>query len=441
VNQQGERIQGFDVNTLTVIANESYESFASNLQSEIESATGVRFGIVEKHLFAAIITEGVDGQVTALGRERSEALWKYLKEKKLIDDNGKVLDTLRRALRDGALKLPSEFKAQYSQIIENLRKVSGRLDIKDAGERKPIPLNDAIYKSVEFKELWNRIKRHTTYRVEFDDEKLIKKCAHALQKALTGEQQIKSARLQWITATLDVTQSGVTATKTSMTSPITLKEEDIVLPDLLTELQNRTQLTRRSIAEVLTGSERLDDFKLNPQQFIEVTTDIINRQKNLILTEDENGIKYQQMSEDDYYCQKMFEREELMGYVGNMLQNTKKSLFTSVICDSDVEKKFAEDMDINEAIKLYAKLPGWFKVPTPLGSYNPDWAVLVELDGQQHLYLVVETKGSLFGEDRRATENFKIHCGKKHFDALATGENPAHYTVENSVENLLDLQC
>lgn len=439
VNQQGERLQGFDVNTLTVIANESYESFASNLQSEIESATGIRFGIVEKYFFAAITTEGADGQITALGKEQSEALWEYLKEKKLISENGKVLDTLRRALRDGTLELPPKLNAQHTQIIENLRKVSGRLDIKDASERKSVPLNNEIYQSVEFKELWNRIKRRTTFRVEFDDEKLIRKCAHALRKTLMDD-PIKSASLQWIKAVIDVTQSGVTTTKTETTSTVMLQEQDIVLPDLLTELQNRTQLTRRSIALILTGSERLNDFKLNPQQFIEVTADVINRQKNLILMEDENGIKYQQLSEDDYYRQEMFEREELTGYVGDMLLNTKKSLFTSVIFDSGVEKKFAQDMDIHEAVKLYAKLPGWFKVPTPLGSYNPDWAVLVELDGQQRLYLVVETKSSLFEEDRRSAENFKIQCGRKHFEALATGDNPVRYTVENTVEKCLDMR-
>lgn len=205
---------------------------------------------------------------------------------------------------------------------------------------------------------------------------------------------------------------------------VVLDEADIELPDLLTDLQDRTQLTRRTITSILTGSGRLDDFKRNPQQFIELAVETINRCKRLALVD---GIKYQQVGDEHFYAQELFDREELTGYLKNMLMDTAKSIYEHVVYDSTTERDFADSLEKNDAIKLYAKLPGWFKVPTPLGSYNPDWAVLVEQDGAQRLYFVVETKGSLFTGDLRDQESAKIACGKAHFHALAVGEAPPRY--------------
>jgi len=212
-----------------------------------------------------------------------------------------------------------------------------------------------------------------------------------------------------------------------------LDEADIELPDLLTDLQDRTQLTRKSIAYILIKSERLDDFKRNPQQFIELAAEAINRAKRLALVD---GIKYQRIGDQEYYAQELFAQEELSGYLKQSMVATK-SVHERVVYDSEgIERGFAEDLEKNEAVKLYAKLPGWFKVPTPLGSYNPDWAVLIEQDGMERLYLVVETKGSLFKDDLRSTEGAKIECGKAHFKALAVGDNPARYRVARSLDDL-----
>ena len=143
------------------------------------------------------------------------------------------------------------------------------------------------------------------------------------------------------------------------------------------------------------------------------------------------------MGDQHVYAQELFEKEELTGYLKNMLMDTQKSIYEHVVYDSTTERDFADALEKNDAIKLYAKLPGWFKVPTPLGSYNPDWAVLVEEDGAQRLYFVVETKSSLFTDDLRDKESAKIECGKAHFHALAVGENPARYVVARSVGDLL----
>jgi type III restriction enzyme len=216
--------------------------------------------------------------------------------------------------------------------------------------------------------------------------------------------------------------------------PVYLAEQDIVLPDLLTDLQDKTQLTRRTIVRILIESGRLGDFKRNPQQFIELVGEAINRAKRLAIVD---GIKYQRMGADYYYAQELFEQEELMGYLKNMLTDTQKSVFEHVVYDSDTEANFAKQMENNEAVKVYAKLPGWFKVPTPLGTYNPDWAVLIEIDGTERLYFVVETKSSLFTDDLRDRESAKIICGEAHFKALASGDNPARFIKASTLEDVL----
>lgn len=434
VNQQGERVRGFDVNTLTVIATESYEQFAEQLQTEIERDTGIRFGIVEPHQFAAIPVADADGKPTPLGATRSKALWERLQSEGYLDAKGKVQASLKKALGNGTLALPDEFAAQRGQIIEVLRKASGRLTIKNADERRAVALRKdgngkALYLSDAFRALWDRIKHKTTYRLQFDNEQLIAECIAGLQAAPA----IARTRLQWRKAEIAIGKAGVSATETQVAPAVTLNEKYGELPDILTDLQDRTRLTRRTLARILTSSGRLDDFKRNPQQFIELAAETINRCKRLALV---NGIVYRKMGDRDVYAQELFENETLTGYLKNMLEDTRKSIHEHVVYDSLLERDFAEALEKNANVKLYAKLPGWFKVPTPLGSYNPDWAVLIEEDNAQHLYFVVETKGSLFADDLRDKEQAKILCGRAHFQALACEENPARYVVARNVDDL-----
>ena len=429
VNQQGERLRGFDVNTLTVIATESYEAFAENLQQEIEADTGIRFGIVQAHQFAAIPVVDADGQTTALGFDASKDIWAHLKAAGYIDAAGRVQDSLRQALRDDTLSLPAAFVAQRTEVAKVLRKLAGRLEIKDADQRRVVRPRQAILHSPGFKKLWDRIKHKTTYRVAFDNEDLLAQCTQALRDA----PPIPRTRLQWRKADLVIGQAGVAVTETSGASTVVLDETDIELPDVLTELQDRTQLTRRSLQRILCDSKRLNDFKRNPQQFIELAAQAINRCKQHALVD---GIKYQRIGDDSYYAQELFEQEELTGYLKNMLETTK-SVYDQVIYESGVEADFADQLEKNTAVKIYAKLPGWFRVPTPLGSYNPDWAVLIDSGEGEQLYFVVETKGSRFVDDLRGIESAKVACGKAHFSALSVAESPARYEVATSVEELL----
>lgn len=428
VNQQGERLRGFDVNTLTVVALESYEKFAENLQKEIAEDTGIHFGLIEEHQFAAVQVTGDDGKIAPLGFEQSKALWEHLKAKGYIDNRGKVQDALRTALKDDTLDLPPDVAAQREQIAHILKKLAGRLEIKNADERRQIRPRQAVLHSPEFKALWDRIKHKTTYRVHFDNAKLIEQCTKALRDAPA----IPKTRLQWRKADLAIGKAGVEATEREGSSTVVLDEDQIELPDLLTELQDRTQLTRRTIYRVLTESGRLDDFKRNPQQFTDLAAEAINRCKRLAIVD---GIKYQRLGDKDYYAQELFEQKELTGYLKNMLE-VQKGAYEQVVYGSNTEMTFAEDMEHNPAVKIYAKLPGWFLVPTPLGNYNPDWAVLVEQDGSERLYFVVETKSGLFADDVREREHAKIECGKEHFKAIGQGNNPARYKVARSLDDV-----
>ena len=429
VNQQGKRVRGFDVNTLTVVARESYEDFAENLQQEIEEDTGIRFGVVEKHQFAAIPVADENGQPTALGFRASKELWGELKAEGYIDAEGRIQDSLRTALNDSTLIIPDRFTEQRPEIENTLRKLAGRLEIKDANERCSVHPRQAILHSPEFRALWERVKHKTTYRVEFDNEELLAKCTGALRKA----PPIPKTKLQWHKADISIGQAGVEATEIAGAATIVLNETDIELPDILTELQNRTQLTRRSIQRVLCESGRLDDFKRNPQKFIEIAAQSINSCKQQALVE---GIKYQRIGDESFYAQELYEQEELTGYLKNMI-DAEKSVYEKVIFESGIEAKFANQLEKQEEVKVYAKLPGWFTVPTPLGSYNPDWAVLIDTYEGERLYLVVETKGSLFPSDLRIYEDAKIECGKAHFDALKMKESSPQYEVADSVEGLL----
>lgn len=430
VNQEGLRLRGSDVNTLTVIATEGYEKFAENLQKEIEQDTGIRFGIVEKHQFAGIQIKDEKGRAAPLGVEKSEKIWEFLKDENYVDGNGKVQDKLRTALKEGTFELPKEFKGEKDAVQGILKKLAGRLDIKDADDRRIIRTREAVLKSEGFKALWERIKYKTTYRVEFDNEKLLEDCAKAIQDG----PPVTRTKAQFRKAGIAIGKGGVQAEETSVSDYTTIHEKDIKLPDIITELQDRTHLTRGSIVQILTESRRLNDFIRNPQQFIDLTGEAVNRTKRLALVD---GVKYQRIGENHYYAQELFEQEELKGYLKNSLK-AQKSVHEYVVYDSaGVEKTFAEDLEANEAVKVYAKLPPWFKVPTPLGSYNPDWAILIEDDGKEKVYFVVETKGSAWWDDLRHHEEAKIKCGAKHFEEIAIGENPARYIPAKTVEDVM----
>jgi type III restriction enzyme len=425
VNQDGERVHGFEVNTLTVMANESYEKFAEQLQKEIEQEEGLKFGVVEEHLFANIVVPVDDYNNEYLGVDASKKLWDHLKATGYIDTKGKVQDSLKTALKSGELELPEEFKEHAPQIAAVLKKVSGNLNIKNRDDKKKVSLNKAVFLSPEFKELWDRIKYKTTFRVDFDVEALVTKCAEEIKANL----QVGKARFIYRKAKAEIDRGGV-QTNLLMESASTYNSRSYELPDLITYLQNETNLTRRTIVKILGDSGRLESFKNNPQKFIEQVSTIIQHQMRLFVVD---GIKYHKIGDEHFYAQELFEEQELYGYLHKNMIKSSKSVYNYVVYDSDtIELPFAEDFERNDDVKLYAKLPAWFKIDTPLGTYNPDWAVLIEVDGKEKLYFVVETKSTLFTDALRPTEKAKIACGKEHFKALG---KKVEFAVTNAFED------
>jgi type III restriction enzyme len=429
VNQQGRRVFGFDINTLTVMANESYEEFAKKLQKEIEEDTGIKFGFIEEHSFANIVIPAEEDEEGYLGIEKSETLWRHFHEVRYIDEKGKVQDTLKLDLKADSVSLPDGYEAVVSQIVSILKKVAGSLNIKDAGNRRVLTLNKEVYLSEEFAELWNRIKYKTTYRVQFDEVALIEACAKEIREHLL----VGKSRFQYSKAGIEITQGGVDADVVQEQSFV-YGVIDFELPDIVSYLQNETNLTRRAIVEILIKSDKLEQFKNNPQKFIEQVVGMIRRTMRHFVVD---GIKYEKIGNDSYYAQEIFEEQELAGYLSQNLQESQKGVYDYVIYDSDVEKNFAISFENNPIVKVYAKLPGFFKIETPLGGYNPDWAVVIEKDGAEKLYFVVETKSSLFTDALRPTEQAKIDCGKAHFDAIGNDISFIKATKISDVEEVV----
>ena len=421
VNQDGERLHGFDVNTLTVMANESYEDFARQLQNEIEEETGVRFGVIESHTFANLPVTQADGATGYLGQEASRQIYTFYKAQGYIDERDKVTDRLKEDLKHNRCQVPEQYEPIAEQIIALTKKVSGNLNIKNNDNKRQISVNKQVYLSDEFKALWERIKYKTTYAVEFDSEELIDKCCKAIQLELS----VESSKLIYTKGTVDIAAGGVGIAETKRIAVVaSSRNED--LPDIISFLQNKTHLTRRTIVEILTRSKTLNLFKKNPQVYMDEVGKIIERKLRIMIVD---GIKYTRVGDDKFYTQELFEQEELHGYLYSNMLESNKSVYQYVVYDSDNEATFARRFEDNENVKLYAKLPGWFKITTPIGSYNPDWAVLVENDGEQKLYFVLETKANILAEALRPTEHAKIQCGYEHFKAL--GEDVVFKPVDS----------
>ena len=427
VNQEGERVHGFDVNTLTVMANESYDDFVSQLQKEIEDDEGIKFGVVEKHSFANIVVETKEGKAVYLGADSSEKLWEHLLKNDYIDKRGKVQDSLRTDIKNNTVNLPDELNEQVEQITRTLKKVAGSLNIKNAADKENVTLNKAVYLGEDFKLLWERVKYKTKFNVDFDVDALIKKCVDDIQQNLI----VGKTKFIYGKGKTKIGRDDITSDEVSESTHI-YDVKDFGLPDIISYLQNETNLTRRTLVAILTQCGRLQDFKNNPQKFVDEVSVIIKKQMRYFIV---NGIKYEKLGDEHYYAQELFQDEELNGYLNKNMLEANKSVYKHVIYDSDVEQKFAQSFEKSQNVKVYAKLPIWFKIDTPLGSYNPDWAVLVDHNDEERLYFVVETKGSILDELLRPKEQAKIDCGKAHFKALGGDVN---FTVADSFDTFMD---
>ena len=412
VNQDGERIHDETVNQLTVVANESYEEFALTLQSEFEEDFGIRFGIVEKIAFAKLIRAAPDGTEQEIGQDTSARIWNDLVANEYLNASGEILDKFNPRAPHFQLQISDEFKDLVSEIVDEVSNKVFKNRVVNARERRVLKLRKEVYLSDDFKALWNKIKHRTRYRVAFDTDALIYKAVERIKNLAP----IKPPEIATTVVEVDISEAGVSADR-----QIATRRRDVspvsILPDILNFLQKETELTRYALVKILKQSERLPDFKVNSQVFMAAVAKEISRAMRDLMLE---GIEYEKV-EGQYWEMRRIEQEAEEGivrYLHNLyeVQNKNKALFDTIEYESEVERQFAQDLDNHRNVRLFLKLPAWFKIETPIGPYNPDWAFVTERD--EKLYFVRETKSTLDSEDRRMGENWKIDCGRKHFESL-----------------------
>jgi len=418
VDQNGKRVHGHQVNTLSVIANESWELFVQELQKEIEAESGIKFGYGNETIFSDIVIKKDGNNPVYVGHERSKDLYGYFFHMGYFDQRGKVQDLLRLHLRESNVQIPPTFH-EYGehvskQILNRLTSVAGKYEIKNKDHKKKVHPNTKILHSLEFKELWERVKHKTTFSVRFDSDSLVKKCIQKLDRNLISSK----GKIHYVKSNVQYSIGGlIQDDSTTQTQTHSMDEQVKSLPDIVTYLQNETHLTRKSIVKILTGISKLDYFRRNPQKFIEACIDTIRIQMRLHIVD---GIKYQKIGENEFFSQELFQNEELFGYIGGHFNDSKKSPYDYVLCDSKVESDLSKEFEQSEHISVYAKLPSWFKIDTPLGTYNPDWVVSWKQENDEKIYFVVESKGSNKEDDLRPVEKAKYNCGQSHFKELGT---------------------
>lgn len=412
VNQNGERIYDKTQNMLTVVANESFEEFAEKLQQEIEEDTGVKFGILEVTSFAKIPFETETGEIDTLGYEASKELWQNLYDRELIEKDGKITPKLKTLAAENLLELPDKFKMVKDKIRDIILNVGQKVKLYNGNNEVTVLLKKEELENEQFKALWEQIKYKTTYAVEIDIAKFIDECIIEIKKM----PPVKPVSIVYRANMVDINESGVQGHETELVRETSLKVKN-PLPDLLRYLQDAANIKRDTISKILLKSERLEDFKNNPQVFMDAVALIIKEKLSQMVL---GGVKYQKVSDVDCYELKIFDIGELKAYLDQNAKEVNKTVYNYLVYDSDIESTFANGMEIDADVKLYIKLPGKFKVETPIGSYNPDWAVLIEKDGQPRLYFIIETKGTTNQLKLRGIESAKIACGRKHFEAIGT---------------------
>lgn len=408
------RVADRGVATLTVVANESYTRFAEALQKEYKDA-GVEIGRVRKAEFSKIPLQDENGALTddQFGYQRSVLVWEHLKDKGIIDKEGAVTSKFQPNQLGFGLDLPVDFAWAESIIIELVDRANISKYVKPVSKRQRRMLNKQIYATPEFEEFWEAISQKTIYRVRVSRDEIIENATVAIK----GAPEIEALRIQVTRAGVKVLRGGAKGEELG-TRSADLKGS-YELPDIITELQEATSLTRKTIVDILIGSGRLNEFIGNPNDFIAMAKRALQGELAKIMVE---GIQYEKIAGSVYELRELQKdgAEEKERFLDQMyqVQHTQKTDFDYVVFDSDVERQFAELLDSREDIKLFMKLPAKFKIDTPVGPYNPDWAIIKQEDGEDRIYMIRETKSTLDDSKLRPTELAKIKSAKRHFVAI-----------------------
>lgn len=440
-NQSGDRIDDpaivHQINVLTVVANESYKDFVAGLQKEISASLSARPKQANAEYFQDKVFKTPTGDVKVTP-QMAKLIERYLVKNDYSDTDERITDEYHTAKREGMLApLPAELEAhkeQVFQLIDTVFSTAQLPEIEDDRKGKVNPLN-ANFEKKEFQELWSRINRKAIYAVDFQTAELIQKCVKAL------DSQLKVAPLQYTViggeqkdeATYEQMKKGdAFAMRVNETGELTSSARSAVKYDLIGKLCEATQLTRQTIAAILRGVNLavFGQYKTNPEDFIQKAGTLINEQKATVIVEHLAYNSVEGIHGIDIFTQP--KKEDLSkGFKAN------RHIYDYVFTDSSIERTFVGELDASAEVVVYAKLPKSFHIPTPVGNYNPDWAIAFNKDKVKHIYFVAETKGSMSSMELREIEKSKINCARKFF-AKITSEQ-VKYEVVNSYGKLMEV--
>lgn len=447
VNQDGERMDtgalGNDVhniNILTVIASESYDSFAKALQSEMAEAVADRPRAVTEDLFTGIVISDIKGNEQIIDSTLAHTIYFDFIVNGYIDNKGNLTDKYYEDKANGEIKVAKEvddFKESVIGIVDSIYDDRIMKPENARSNNVELELDDNKLAMPEFKSLWSKINSKTIYVVDFDTEELISKAIESLDKKLRVSKvyfTIETGEMKKIESK-DVLEKGeaFVKEKSENNSNIITANSNIKY-DLIGKIVDETGLTRKDVIQILKGIQpsTFDLFKVNPEEFIIKASSIINDEKATSIIE---HITYDII--DEKYGTDVFTDSTIKGKLGINAIKTNKHLYDHVVYDSSNEKSFAESLDVSSNVAVYVKLPKGFYISTPVGKYNPDWAISFYEGTVKHIYFVAETKGSMNSMQLRTIEKSKIHCAREHFKAISNGE--VVYDVVDSYKSLLDI--
>ena len=447
VNQDGERMDtnvlGNDVhnvNVLTVIASESYDSFAKGLQNEIAEAVADRPKAVTAELFIGKVIIDDQSNEQVVDGDTGRAIHFDLIVNGYIDKKGVLTDKYYEDKANGELKVAEEVADSAASVIEIIDSIYDSRAMQPENARSnnvELEVDESKLAMPEFKALWAKINSKSVYVVDFDTDELVRKSIDSLDRKLRVSKiyfKVETGAMEQIKSKEELVSGASFVKEESASYGNVVAASSNVKYDLIGKLVDETGLTRKAVIQILQGIQpaTFNQFKNNPEEFIIKAAALINDEKATAIIE---HITYDVM--DDKYGTDVFTDPTIKGRLGVNAMKAKKHLYDHIVYDSSNEQAFATELDTNTNVAVYVKLPDGFYISTPVGHYNPDWAIAFYEGTVKHIYFVAETKGSMNSMQLRLIEESKIHCAREHFKAISNGE--VVYDVVDSYKTLLDM--
>ena len=448
VNQDGERQDAnvlgnevHNINILTVIASESYDSFAKGLQSEIAEAVADRPRAVTAELFVGKVVKDSGGCEQVIDKDTADAIMYDLTINRYIDKKGALTDQYYEDKANGTLQVAEEVAdcaASVMEIIDSIYDLKAMQPENARSNNVELQVDEEKLAMPEFKALWSKSNAKSVYIVNFDTDELVQKAIHSLDAKLRVAKvffKVESGAMEEIKSKeeLEAGAAFVKEASASYGTKTRISVNSSVKYDLVGKLVEETKLTRKDVIAILRGIQKpvFDQFKDNPEEFIIKAAALINDEKATAIIQ---HITYDVL--DERYGTEVFTDPTIKGKLGVNAMKAKKHLYDHVVFDSTNERDFATELDTNTDVAVYVKLPDGFYISTPVGHYNPDWAIAFYEGKVKHIYFVAETKGSMSSMQLRLIEESKIHCAREHFKAISS--DSVVYDVVDSYQSLLN---